>query len=117
MPKKREEEKKGIKGANIIIAILIIIIIAMAIYIFYNSQPKNCESKNYGGSEGINQNFSSEGSCNSKCLELNYSSGDCKFPIENTAINQSRFVNMGSCLIQNSQHCGKAELCNCYCAV
>ncbi len=59
----------------------------------------------------INFNFSSVEDCKSACIEIGYNEGDCKWPKEA----ESSYINFGSCLIQNSRHCGNEGQCNCYC--
>lgn len=59
----------------------------------------------------INFNFSSVEDCKSACVEVGYNEGDCKWPMEV----EPSYIIFGSCLIQNSRHCGNEGQCNCYC--
>ncbi|ODS39279.1 MAG: hypothetical protein A7316_05940 [Candidatus Altiarchaeales archaeon WOR_SM1_86-2] len=55
--------------------------------------------------------FSSPDDCQSACSKAGYEKGDCKWPTEA----KPSYVNLGSCLIENSRHCGNEGQCNCYC--
>jgi|GEM_PF-1804021 len=57
--------------------------------------------------------FSSEDNCQSSCKSKGYNDSGCKWPMETTGI--QGIINMGSCVIANSKHCGSAGSCNCYC--
>ena len=49
--------------------------------------------------------------CNSECIHRGYDIGSCRWPSEMG----EEDVEIGSCVILNSRHCGNKGLCNCYC--
>lgn len=49
--------------------------------------------------------------CNSECEHRGYDFGSCRWPSEM----REDDVNIGSCVVPNSRHCGKEGLCDCYC--
>ena len=49
--------------------------------------------------------------CNDECIHRGYDFGNCYWPNE---VNDD-YINIGSCLIPQSKHCGNKGQCNCYC--
>ena len=76
---------------KIVIAVIIILIIIVLIVI--NSQNWNLQS------------------CEEECIHRGYDSGNCMWPSEISGDE----INIGSCLISQSRHCGNKGQCNCYC--
>ncbi len=80
------------KKKNIIVLVASLILILILI-ISLNSQHWNLET------------------CNSECIHRGYDLGNCRWPSE---MNEDD-IEIGSCVVSNSRHCGSEGLCNCYC--
>lgn len=59
----------------------------------------------------LNSGYWSLETCNSECIHRGYDMGSCRWPSE---MNEDD-IEIGSCVVPNSKHCGKEGLCNCYC--
>lgn len=55
--------------------------------------------------------YASLDSCQEACGDEGYEIGECKWPSEADRTH----LDLGSCVISGSKHCGKEGLCNCYC--
>ncbi len=55
--------------------------------------------------------YTSENSCSNHCQDFGFDDGSCLWPKE--TIEGDLFI--GTCLINNSRHCGEDSQCNCYC--
>ena len=64
-----------------------------------------CQNQN----KGIE--FFSAQDCQASCKEEGFTTGNCKWTEEL----DSTSLNMGPCLIETSEYCGKAGQCYCYC--
>ncbi len=55
--------------------------------------------------------FTSLDSCQQACEDEGYEIGECKWPSEADRTH----LGLGSCVVEGSKHCGKPNMCNCYC--
>lgn len=89
------------KGQNVAGYVILLIIFLIAAFGFWYFIPKE-------------KNFSDQESCNSECIKMKYTSGDCKWESEMKTIDEK--IKLENCLIQNSKHCGNKGACSCYCS-
>jgi len=81
------------KKKNIITLIIIFLVLIFILIVLLNSKYWNLKT------------------CENECIHRGYDSGTCRWPSE--ASDDS--INIGSCLIPQSRHCGNKGQCNCYC--
>ena len=55
--------------------------------------------------------------CINECIHRGYKTGNCLWPFEAEEgnIDNENFLDIGSCVIEQSKHCGNKGQCNCYC--
>jgi len=85
------------KLGKIALGFIILLIIAVAaIALYYDLNKKAWDGK----------------SCESECVHREHDKGACLWPNQGENLNG---VSIGGCFIENSKHCGKKGMCNCYC--
>ncbi len=80
------------KKKNVIILMMLVVLLIILI-ISFNSGYWNLKT------------------CDSECIHRGYDMGTCRWPSEMSEDD----IEIGSCLVPNSRHCGNKGQCNCYC--